>query len=322
MGRVRRRHGPGHTERVKTRWGRLAVIPLALSLVTAGACARRSPSAGPARVGSGLTADGTGTSSTTATTSTAGAPSAGRAPGARRPTASGGSGGSSPSGGGAAATNPVATDATGGPGALARDLLQPQPAATDVLDLLYQGGATPDAHAVSHLRSQLGSVSGKSVGLSEAAISGGGRDWTADQLRQLADDSTRLHQGGGQAVIHLLYLHGAFQGDTSVLGITVRADVIAVFKDQVAAAATPLAPPARVEDAVTMHEAGHVLGLVDLVLHTGRQDPAHPGHSKNKGSVMYWAIDSDLFSQVLSGPPPVDFDSDDLADLATIRRGG
>jgi hypothetical protein len=216
----------------------------------------------------------------------------------------------------------VATHATGGPGALARDLLQPGAAGTDVLEVEYQPTAAPDAHAFDHVRNTMATVSGKAIKVTRVAIGGGGQDWSSGQLRALADESTQQQQGHGQAVIHVLYLHGSYSGDTSVLGITVRADVIAVFKDQVASAATPVASAATVEDAVTMHEVGHVLGLVDLVLHTGRADPAHPGHSTNRQSVMYWAVDSDLFSQVLNGPPPVDYDRADLADLATIRRGG
>jgi hypothetical protein len=205
---------------------------------------------------------------------------------------------------------------------LARDLLQPQAAGTDVLEVEYQTTASPDAHALDHVRSTLGSVSGKTTNVTRVPVGGGAQDWSSSQLRALADQSTQQQQGHGQAVIHVLYLHGTYGGDTSVLGITVRADVIAVFKDQVASAATFVAGPATIEDAVIMHEVGHVLGLVDLVLHTGRADPAHPGHSTNQQSVMYWAVDSDLFSQVLNGPPPVDYDRADLADLATIRSGG
>jgi hypothetical protein len=36
---------------------------------------------------------------------------------------------------------------------------------------------------------------------------------------------------------------------------------------------------------------------------------------------MYWAVESGLVTQVLSGGPPRDFDDDDLADLAAIRNG-
>jgi hypothetical protein len=103
--------------------------------------------------------------------------------------------------------------------------------------------------------------------------------------------------------------------------VTVRGDVIGIFPDQVAGAATPFVSRARIERAVATHELGHVLGLVDLYLDEGRDDPDHPGHSTNPRSVMYWAVEADVVTQVLGGPPPVDFDAADQADLREIRDG-
>ncbi|MEY2446638.1 MAG: hypothetical protein QOH79_114, partial [Acidimicrobiaceae bacterium] len=127
-------------------------------------------------------------------------------------------------------------------------------------------------------------------------------------------------QGNGRAVIHLLFVHGSFGGDDSVLGVAVRGDTAAVFVDEVSAASTPLVGSAGIETAVVTHEVGHLMGLVDLLLHTGRQDPDHPGHSTNSKSVMYWAVESNLVADLLQGGPPKDFDSADLADLQTIRN--
>jgi hypothetical protein len=36
---------------------------------------------------------------------------------------------------------------------------------------------------------------------------------------------------------------------------------------------------------------------------------------------MYWAVESSLVGDLLTGGPPQDFDAADLADLATIRGG-
>jgi hypothetical protein len=102
----------------------------------------------------------------------------------------------------------------------------------------------------------------------------------------------------------------------------VRGDTAAVFVDQVNGASTPLVGSGGIESAVVTHEVGHLMGLVDLFLHTGRQDPDHPGHSTNPGSVMYWAVESNLVADLLQGGPPKDFDSADLADLQTIRSSG
>jgi hypothetical protein len=74
---------------------------------------------------------------------------------------------------------------------------------------------------------------------------------------------------------------------------------------------------------VATHELGHLLGLVDLVLDTGREDPEHPGHSRSRDSVMFWAVESDLIGSLLGGGPPTVFDAADRADLVAIgRRSG
>jgi hypothetical protein len=153
-----------------------------------------------------------------------------------------------------------------------------------------------------------------------AAPGGGDRSWDAAALRAAAD-AAGAPQGGGTAVLRLLFVHGTFGGDESVLGVAVRGDVAAVFVDRVAAAGGLLGNGGPVEASTTTHEVGHLLGLVDLYRDTGRDDPEHPGHSANPGSVMYWAVESDVIGQLLGANPPNGFDDADLADLAAIRDG-
>ena len=122
-------------------------------------------------------------------------------------------------------------------------------------------------------------------------------------------------------MLRLLFVGGSFEGNLGVLGAAVRGDVAAVFSDQVDRAAGLLVDPPTVEDAIALHEVGHLLGLVDLVVGSGRGDPEHPGHSRNRDSVMYWAVESDAISQLLSGGIPNQLDADDRAELAAIRGG-
>jgi len=220
-------------------------------------------------------------------------------------------------GGGAPAT----IDGNGPVGSFAPAILQPGLSSEVVVEVRSQSGAAPQQASIDHLTSVLQSVTGKTVTVAGGSgIGGGAQDWSADALRATGDGGAA--QGNGRAVLHLLFVHGSFGGDTSVLGVSVRGDVAAVFVDQVNASSTPLIGSSGIETAVVTHEVGHLMGLVDLYLHTGRQDPDHPGHSTDTKSVMYWAVESNLVSQLLQGGPPNTFDSADLADLQTIRNGG
>jgi hypothetical protein len=223
--------------------------------------------------------------------------------------------------GGGGGAGPTSIDATGPPGSFAPGILSPSFSSEVVVEIRTQSGAGPQQASLDHLTSVLRSVTGKTVNVVQgAAIDGGAKSWSADDLRSTGDAG--MAQGNGRAVIHLLFVHGSFGGDTGVLGVAARGDVAAIFIDQVKSSSTPLVGSTGIETAVVTHEVGHLMGLVDLYLHTGRQDPDHPGHSTDTQSVMYWAVESNLVADLLQGGPPKDFDSADLADLQTIRNGG
>ena len=215
---------------------------------------------------------------------------------------------------------PPTLDASVPVGGFAPALLRPGLSQRLVLEV--HADTEPRRASIDHVAAVLGAVSGKPVSVVMADPPGGGeREWTAADLRAAADAGATSGQGGGVAVVRLLFVRGTFEGDDGVLGAAVRGDVAAVFVDRVAAAGGLLGGSAGIERAVTTHELGHLLGLVDLFLDTGRGDPEYPGHSPNEESVMYWAVESDLVGQVLGADPPTDFDADDRADLAAIRDG-
>lgn len=212
-------------------------------------------------------------------------------------------------------------NANGSPGSAAPLFLRPLPATTLVVEVSAENGAAPRSGTISHVTNVLGSASKKSVETSAGRSPSAHEKWTGADLRAAADATAATTSGGGRAVIHLLFVHGQWASDDHVLGISVRGDVAAIFSDAVADSADPLVGAGAIEVAVTTHEVGHLLGLVDLYLNTGRDDPDHPGHSTDKESVMYWAVESTLVTDLLTGGPPRDFDDADRADLASIRGG-
>lgn len=272
---------------------------------------------GDDRDGNGPGGNGDGKGGDNGATPTTKAPSGGTST-----TARGSSNTTRPTGGGATGTPAESPDsgARRGPGAFARTILRPEPATRIVVEVLAQQGAAPRQGTVDHLRQVLAEVSGKPVSITAPidlpATEGRMND---DEIRAMAD-RYGSPQSSGQAVVHLLFLRGRYE-EEGVLGVAVRGDTAAIFSDTVRSASTPLVGPAAIEDAVTTHEVGHLLGLVDIVLKTGREDPEHPGHSRSRDSVMYWAVEASIVAQVLDGPPPRNFDNADKADLAAIRNG-
>ena len=212
------------------------------------------------------------------------------------------------------------TPTPSGVGAFAGFYLRAAESASIVLAVGVQSDAAPATATVDHLVAVVQQASGKSVRKQVGAIAAGARSWTAADLVRTAE-LVGPNQSRTAAIMSVLFVRGDYEGDTGVLGVAVRSDVAAVFVDQVASSGGLLGGSAVVERSVSTHEVGHLLGLVDLFLATGRQDPQHPGHSTSPGSVMYWAVESDVIGAILGANPPTEFDAADLADLATIRNG-
>jgi len=188
------------------------------------------------------------------------------------------------------------------------------------IELLEQSDASATPGALGHLRARLAEVAGRAVGVSgPIALEGGAKAWSVSELIALADQ--KAVRPAGSATMRMLFVHGTLDGNRGVLGVAVRGDVLAIFIDQVRSAGGLVGNSEGVQRAVLLHEAGHILGLVDLVLDTGREDPQHPGHSSSRGSVMYWAVESSAIGQVFGANPPDTFDDADKADLAKIKAG-
>lgn len=209
----------------------------------------------------------------------------------------------------------------GPPGSAAAFYLRPADGMGLVVEISAEPGAEPDPATVRHVANILIAASGKGVSVTEGGEVPSRESWTESDLRAAADGAARAAQSSTQGVIRLLFVHGDYAESDTVLGVAVRADTAAIFSDGVDRSRSPLVGSRAIETAVTTHEVGHLLGLVDLYLDTGRDDPEHPGHSTNRRSVMYWAVESTLVTDLLTGGPPRELDDADRADLAAIRAG-
>jgi hypothetical protein len=136
-------------------------------------------------------------------------------------------------------------------------------------------------------------------------------------------DTYAMCQKGDTVGVFVMYVRGSFEHEAAI-GVALNASLIALFPDQRSGLVEQLVGSSvAVERAVLTLEIGHLLGLVNLTytsIHE-REDPEHPGHSRNRGSVMYWAVQTTAVGQVFGGPPPDDFDDADRADLRYLRTG-
>lgn len=145
------------------------------------------------------------------------------------------------------------------------------------------------------------------------------QSYTQDALRQLEADHRQTHSRSGLVSIYILVLPGESE-DENALGETFGASSIAIFPERIEGVLATL-NRGRFEKSVMLHELGHLFGLVNITNHGKfHEDPDHPGHSRNRDSVMYWAVEDLSAANVFRGGPPTDFDEADQTEMTRIRN--
>lgn len=228
-----------------------------------------------------------------------------------------------------------------GPSVLAGCFNRPGNAAVDMVtdrrytklfvEIDYQGDNRPRDEAVELLKTRISERCHKPGGVQVElrSFDSPRTSWTSGDLRSTENELREHHASGDTAVLYVLYLAGHFSPAPSegrVLGVAYGSTSFAIFQDTVEDASrqaglVPLPFQASdLERSVLVHEFGHILGLVNVGTPMVRphEDPEKPGHSNNKDSVMYWAVESSAIGRIFTGPPPTQFDENDVADLRRI----
>ena len=212
-----------------------------------------------------------------------------------------------------------------GVGAMARHYLKPSPARSLVVEVDWMSGRKPTSSSLAHLegilRRELAKPGGVVVRLGgEMATTRS--SWTVADMVDAERRFRAEHSSGDRVTMWVAFVGGSYAESGSALGAAFAASAAVIFRDRIEDATSALLIASEIERSVLVHEAGHMLGLVNIGYRSAsdHEDPARPHHSNNPDSVMYWAVEDLSIRNILGGGPPDDFDAADRADLAMLRR--
>jgi hypothetical protein len=209
---------------------------------------------------------------------------------------------------------------------MARSYLRASPASRLVVEVDWVAGREPGATALDHLRRVLADVCDKPGGViveRGGEIASARSSYGRSDITSLERANRSRRSAGDTATMWVVYLNGSFADDEGALGVAYEASGAAIFRDRIDDATTAIVNAGRIESAVLTHEAGHLLALVNIGYRSrvNHEDPEHPHHSRNRDSVMYWAVEDVSLRTLLAGGPPREFDQDDRADLEALKAG-
>ena len=197
-----------------------------------------------------------------------------------------------------------------------------------IIEIDFESGYKPETSSTDLLKQRISEVCSFSQGITIEFTETNFADvgtWSADDVREQGWEHKEDDPTNGKTLRWQLIFPAESYEDDSVLGVAVDASTIAIFGESVDDAAGFFNRPSAedVENSVIVHEAGHLLGLVNLVYTSpvDHESTDKPGHSNNEDSVMYWAIESVTVANFISGDLPNEFDQDDKDDLAGIAAG-
>jgi hypothetical protein len=191
-------------------------------------------------------------------------------------------------------------------------------------------GQAPPGGVLDFVKGRLAAVVDKPDGIEmriDESLPARGGTWSSKDLTDYSSAHFQAGTSGKTAAIHLLFVDGTYE-EGNVLGATfsretssgkvVETGPIVIFSEAIRGGCGPLCLGGSTPQfqAVVTHEFGHAIGLVDngIDMQRDHEDGAHPGHSTNARSVMYWEVETvGIFN--LAGGPPTEFDADDRADL-------
>jgi hypothetical protein len=215
-------------------------------------------------------------------------------------------------------------------GAGARDFVSDKYAKLTVeVDWMVENGKSfePSPSVLAFLTQRLDERLNKPGGITVSlgnAITATRSSYSTSDLREVESKERAAHSGGETAAMWIVFATrsaDSASGAGEVIGIAYSGSSAAVFAATIEAHSSIVASVNSIEKVTVVHEVGHLLGLVNggTPMVTPHEDTAHPRHSTNPHSVMYFQVEgTDIISVIAGGGAPDDFDANDIADLQGI----
>jgi hypothetical protein len=211
-------------------------------------------------------------------------------------------------------------------GASANDLLSAAKYSSVKIEIQYMPGYQPDAAAINNLTAFLNSLINKPGGVSiiqTQIASAGNTVLTLNDIATVEKNNRTVYTSGSQLGVYFLFTDGSYS-DANVLGLAFRNTSMAILGKTIHDNSGGIGQTSRTKLEITVleHEAGHILGLVNIgsPMQSNHQDAAHGNHCNNTSCLMYYASETtDILGILLTGSIPT-LDANCKADL-TVNGG-
>ncbi len=183
-----------------------------------------------------------------------------------------------------------------------------------VIEINYMPGFQLQSSSVTNLVNYFETLLNKPGGVQviEKQVAASTKDpLTITEIGQIEKDNRTAFNTDSQVAVYFLVTNGGYS-TSNVLGVAYRNTSMALFGKTIHNNSGGIGQASRikVESTVLNHEAGHILGLVDIgtPMVANHKDSAHPDHCNNSNCLMYYAAETtEILGFLITGNvPPLD----------------
>lgn len=195
------------------------------------------------------------------------------------------------------------------------------------LEIQYMKGFQPSQGMIDNLHNWLEGLIHKPAGIhinmSEIPAMGQ-EEYNLQDIRAIEDEHRTSYNEGDKLGVYILVLDGHFNEDDEEgfsFGIAHRNTSIVLLGKRIRENSGIPGRPSQtdLESTITLHEFGHLLGLVNLGadMVKDHEDSENLNHCNNKNCLQYWAVVTSRIFHVMDGTIP-ELDQNCLNDLKAM----